>query len=398
MANLYFTIHTLALNTQLPCRLYTFIYITKILLHSFILTFTSTISATPQRQKTISHQMIQITNLMVSHCDCEKQHNLRQFNLINAKQCTEAPSNIQHASVKARDYVRAKAKRIKAYKCVAYAKKERKICFQGSVKYRRVDRTGWNRNTMPLPVTLDPSKSKNMIGLNGTNNKISNNLHYNKIFTLLADHFFQGQLKQFQTPFTVCQLNKTYTGTFIFMPADKDWIYDPTRNPYYNFSAHHQFEVNLVSWRLEISEEQRTFDDTENVMIIDGHILPCYFADGLCKPATKTPFTLGWFSDEFFFIFLIQAFFGRMTKIQDIGLKQILLYTLRTQQNLKQHLALKVQHILMYMLHIYKTQILVFHKSHIQILVLHVLKCFQMVKRSVVNMTLFILHTTLIFL
>ena len=50
-----------------------------------------------------------ITNLMVSHFDCAKQHNLGQINLLNVKQCTEAPSNIQHASVKARVYVRAKA-------------------------------------------------------------------------------------------------------------------------------------------------------------------------------------------------------------------------------------------------------------------------------------------------
>ena len=39
------------------------------------------------------------TNLMVSHYDCEKQHNLRQFNLLNVKPCTEALSNIQHAKV-----------------------------------------------------------------------------------------------------------------------------------------------------------------------------------------------------------------------------------------------------------------------------------------------------------
>ena len=32
---------------------------------------------------------------------------------------------------------------------------QKKICFQGSVKYRRVDQTVWNHNTMPLPVTLD---------------------------------------------------------------------------------------------------------------------------------------------------------------------------------------------------------------------------------------------------
>ena len=81
---------------------------------------------------------------MVSHYDCEKQHNLRQFNLLNLKPCTEAPSNVQHAKVQARVYVRAKAKRVKAFKCEAYAKKEKTVCFQGSVKLGRVDRTVWN--------------------------------------------------------------------------------------------------------------------------------------------------------------------------------------------------------------------------------------------------------------
>ena len=148
------------------------------------------------------------------------------------KQCTEAPSNIEHATIKSPVYVRAKAERIKAYKCVPYAKKERKICFQGSVKYRRVDRTVWNHNTMPLPITLDPLDCKNIIRhLNGTNNKILNHLHYNKTFTLLED-----------------------TGTFTFcmpfcMPfcTNKVWMYDPNRNPYHNCPAPHRFEVNLVS-------------------------------------------------------------------------------------------------------------------------------------------------------
>ena len=225
---------------------------------------------------------------MVSHYDCAKQHNLRQFNLLNVKQCTEAPSDIKHASVKARVYFRAKAKRIKAFRCVAFAKKERKICFQGSVKYRRVDRTVWNHNTLPLPVTLDPLECKNIIRhLNGTNDKILNNLHYNKTFTLLEDHYFQDRLEQYQTPFTVYQLNKMYKGTFTFMPADKNWIYDPTQNSYHNCPAHHQFEVNLVSWRLEISEVELTYDDTSKDMIIDGHTLPCYFADGFVNPQRK---------------------------------------------------------------------------------------------------------------
>ena len=257
------------------------------------------------------------TNLMVSHYDCKKQHNLRQINLLNVKQCTEAPSNIQHANVQARVYVRAKAKRIRAFKCEAYAKKE-KNCFQGEVKYRRVDRTVWNHNTMPLPVTLDPLECKNLIRhLNGTDNKILNNFNYKRTFTLLEDHYFQEQLERYQTPFTVYQFNKMYSGTFTYMAPDKNWIYDPLRNPYHNCPAHHQFEVNLVSWCLAISEMELTYDDTQNVMIIDGHTLPCFFADGFCKPTTKTPFTLVWFSDDFCLVFTLQDFIGRMTKIED---------------------------------------------------------------------------------
>ena len=57
-----------------------------------------------------------------------------------------------------------------------------------------------------------------------------------------------------------------YTGTFTFLPLDKNWIYDPSQNPYHNCPAHHQFEVNLVSWRLEISEVELTYDDTANVI------------------------------------------------------------------------------------------------------------------------------------
>ena len=108
-----------------------------------------------------------------------------------------------------------------------------------------------------------------------------------------------------------------YTGTFTFMPAGKKWIYDPIQNPHHNCPSHHQFEVNLVSWRLEISEVELTYDDPANVMIIEGHTLPCYFADGFCNPTTKTPFTLVWFNDDFCLIFTLQDFLGRMTKIED---------------------------------------------------------------------------------
>ena len=83
MARLYYTTQTLVLKTQPPFKLYTFIYITNILLHCFILTFTFTIPiAPPTTENYLPSDDPNITNLMVSHYVCEKQHNLRQFNLL----------------------------------------------------------------------------------------------------------------------------------------------------------------------------------------------------------------------------------------------------------------------------------------------------------------------------
>ena len=273
------------------------------------------------------------------------------------------------------------------------AKKERKICFRGSVKVKNRcdDRTVWKHNTMPLPVTFDPLECKNLIRhVNGINNKILNNLHYNRTFTLLKDHNFQERLEQFHSPSTAYKLNIMYRGTFIFMPADKGWIYDPTRNPYHNCPAHHQFEVNLVSWRREVSEIEITNDDTENVMIIDGHTLPCYFADGFCKQTTKTPFNLVWFSEDRCLIFTLQDFLGRMTKIEDR-------YWIETDSFVYCPHSIKpkttsgikgTEHPYVYVLipNILITQ------------VFHVLKYILQLKRSVVNQTHFILHNIQIFL
>ena len=74
MARLYSITHTLVLNLQLTMKLYTFIYVTNILLHSFILTFTSTIPITPPNSEHyLPSDDPNITNLMVSHYDCEKK-------------------------------------------------------------------------------------------------------------------------------------------------------------------------------------------------------------------------------------------------------------------------------------------------------------------------------------
>ena len=87
-----------------------------------------------------------------------------------------------------------------------------------------------------------------------------------------------------------------YTGTFNFMLANKNKLYYPVQIPLHTCPAHHQFEGNLISWRLAISE----IDNTEIVIIIDGHTIPWHLADRFCKPTTKIPYTLVWFRFDFF--------------------------------------------------------------------------------------------------
>ena len=117
MAKSHFVTHTLVLKILTPFKLYTTFYITNLILYLNLFNFTFSIPITPSdTENYLPSDDPNITNLMVSHYDCAKQHNLRQFNLLNVKQWTEALSDIQHASVKARVYVRAKAKRNKAFK------------------------------------------------------------------------------------------------------------------------------------------------------------------------------------------------------------------------------------------------------------------------------------------
>ena len=131
MATLSSVTHIPVLNIQHLFKPYTTFYITTLILYLHLFNSTFSIPITPSdTENCLPSDDPNITNLMVSHYDCAKQHSLRQFNLLNVKQCTEAPSDNKHASVKARVYVRAKAKRIKAFKCVAYAKKKEKYAFK----------------------------------------------------------------------------------------------------------------------------------------------------------------------------------------------------------------------------------------------------------------------------
>ena len=100
---------------------------------------------------------------MVSHYDCAKQTNLKQFSLLNVEQCKQAPSDIQHTRTQATVYVRAKSKRIKAFKCEACVETENVWCSQTFTSSRRHDCLKWGQNTLELPKILDPIECKNMI-------------------------------------------------------------------------------------------------------------------------------------------------------------------------------------------------------------------------------------------
>ena len=51
MTKLYLTTHIPVLNTQLPFTLHTLLYITKVILHSFLITLTSTKPIPPTDNK-----------------------------------------------------------------------------------------------------------------------------------------------------------------------------------------------------------------------------------------------------------------------------------------------------------------------------------------------------------
>ena len=86
-----FAIHIQDLNILPPLRFYTILYITNLILHLHLFNLTFSIPITPSdTENYLLSDDPNITNLMVSHYDCAKQHNLRQFNLLNVKQCTEA--------------------------------------------------------------------------------------------------------------------------------------------------------------------------------------------------------------------------------------------------------------------------------------------------------------------
>ena len=84
MATLSSVTHIPVLNIQHLFKPYTTFYITNLLLYLHLFNSTFSIPITPSdTENYLPSDDPNITNLMVSHYDCAKQHNLRQFNLLN---------------------------------------------------------------------------------------------------------------------------------------------------------------------------------------------------------------------------------------------------------------------------------------------------------------------------
>ena len=96
-----------------------------------------------------------------------------------------------------------------------------------------------------------------------------------------------------------------------------DWIVNFTQNTYSRCRSDREHLITRQSWKLRIVNTAIDYDDKNNQLIHDGHILPCYHSDGFCKPTTKTPYTLTWFDEKFCLTFQLQEFIGRMTRIKD---------------------------------------------------------------------------------
>ena len=85
-----------------------------------------------------------ITNLLISRYDCEKQYNLRQFSLLNLKPFSEALQTFNMLKFEPEFLFELKLNALKLLNVKLTPRRKEIYCFQGSVKYRRVDRTIWN--------------------------------------------------------------------------------------------------------------------------------------------------------------------------------------------------------------------------------------------------------------
>ena len=213
----------------------------------------------------ISPQDPTTLNLMVSHYDCAKQNNLREFSLLNVESCKQAPSDIQHTKTQATVYVRAKAKRNKAFKCEAYIKREKVWCSQTFSSSRRYVCLQWGQKTLYLPKILDPIERKNMIRyLNATDSNELNKFNIQSSVSFFDDSDYQNEIERVQQPFRVDILNAWHIGTFVYDEHYQDWIVNFKQNYYSRCRSDREHLITRQSWKLRITIAEITYDEKKS--------------------------------------------------------------------------------------------------------------------------------------
>ena len=207
-----------------------------------------------------------ISDLLVSHYDCSKQHNLRQFSLTRVQPCSQAPSSFESTRAIVNVFVRAKAKRLKAWTCEAYVEREKFVCAQSDYKYRRHGRTDYHQNTTDRPGTLDPTESQHAIRhLNGTNNHQLDAFNYTNSFTFFNDIQKQRILETKQPPFRITKLNAY--GAFAWI-ANSQFVLNSKKAVCWD---RYEYIFEKDSWSLIVKGIEITYDICKyNLFIMDA--------------------------------------------------------------------------------------------------------------------------------
>ena len=168
---------------------------------------------------------------MVSHFDDSKQHIIRQFSLTRVQNSAQAPSVLESTRAISNVFVRAKAKRLKAWTCEAYFKCEKFVCAQSDYKYRRQDRTDCHRITRERPRTLDPTEGKHAIRhLDGTDSPQLITSVYSYSFTFFDDIQKPRLLETKQLAFCISKHNTFYFGAFAWIANSQLVVHNPKIN------------------------------------------------------------------------------------------------------------------------------------------------------------------------
>ena len=249
-----------------PLFLYYFSY--------FLFCFPSLTSSTDSSSDHVDPNDPHISDLLVSHYDCSKQHNLRQFSLTRVQSCSQAPSSFESTRAIVNVFVRAKAKRLKACTCEAYVKREKFVSAQSDYKYRRHDGTENHQNTMDCPRTLDPTECKHAIRhLKGTNNPQLDAFNYTNSLTFFNDIEKQRLLETKQPPFRITKLNTFHCGAFAWI-ANSQFLLNSILKEKVVCWDRYEYIIEKDSWSLIVKGIEITYDDKNKNLIYHGYTLP----------------------------------------------------------------------------------------------------------------------------